>query len=109
MRKIVANILMIVSILCVMSGCSQETAKDLQEQAEDIVQEVADQAENIADSDDEHVISVKNGHPEAYSEITFGEAFESFFGSPAWKYFKGEDGEDVVEFSCHGGLYISGR
>ena len=37
MRKIVANILMIVSILCVMSGCSQETAKDLQEQAEDIV------------------------------------------------------------------------
>ncbi len=99
MRKIVANILMIVSILCVMSGCSQETAKDLQEQAEDIVQEVADQAENIADSDDEHVISVKNGHPEAYSEITFGEAFESFFGSPAWKYFKGEDGEDVVEFT----------
>lgn len=99
MKKKLATILIAANILCMAAGCAQETAKDVEKQAEDIAQEVADQAENIADNDDEHVISVKNGYPEAYPEITFGEAFDSFFASPTWKYFESEDGQDVVEFT----------
>lgn len=99
MRKKLAAVLMAAATLCMAVGCTQETAKDVQKQAEDVVQEVADQAENIADSGDEHVVSVKNGYPEAYPEITFGEAFDSFFDSPTWKYFESEEGENVVEFT----------
>lgn len=99
MRKKLAAALMAAAALCMTAGCTQETAKDVQKQAEDVVQEVADQAENIADSGDEHVVSVKNGYPEAYPEITFGEAFDSFFDSPTWKYFESEEGENVVEFT----------
>ena len=77
--------------------------------------DVKDQVQNIVDSVDEHVIGVKNGHPSAYPDKTYGEAFESFFGSPTWKYFVGtqegpdDDGDgkpdytndnvDVVEFT----------
>ena len=85
--------------LCLISGCSESTAKDTQEITEDIVQEVVDQAENIADKEDENVLSVKNGYPENYPDVTFGDAFDNFFGSPTWKYFEGENGEDVVEFT----------
>lgn len=62
-----------------------------------------------------YVLSVKNGTPIAYPDKTYGEAFDNFFGSPKWRYFKGEkegpdedgDGEpdytednvDVVEFT----------
>lgn len=41
---------------------------------------------------------VKNGSPEMYSNITYGEAFDDFFNNSEWKYFEAEDGEDVVEF-----------
>lgn len=41
---------------------------------------------------------VKNGVTESYPDITCGEAFESFFSSPEWKYFESDDGDDVVEF-----------
>lgn len=99
MRKKSAAALMAAAALCMAVGCTQETAKDVQKQAEDVVQEVADQAENIADSGDERVVSVKNGYPEAYPEITFGEAFDSFSDSPTWKYFESEEGENVVEFT----------
>ncbi len=54
--------------------------------------------------DDVHVLMVKGGKPEKYPDITFGEAFDNFFGTPSWKYFQGtqDDSEevfDVVEFS----------
>lgn len=41
---------------------------------------------------------VKNGYPELYPDITYGEAFEAFFGECEWEYFVSEDGQDVVEF-----------
>ena len=41
---------------------------------------------------------VRNGYPELYPDITYGEAFEAFFGECEWEYFESEDGQDVVEF-----------
>lgn len=74
-----------------------------------------DQAANIAQAEDEHIQGVKNGTSTVYPGKTFGNAFDSFFTAPAWKYFVGtkegtdEDGDgkpdsteenvDVVEFT----------
>lgn len=77
--------------------------------------DIADQVANVIQAEDENVLFVKEGISEAYPDITYGEAFESFFASPTWKYFNGtqegpdEDGDgksdyvieniDVVEFT----------
>lgn len=98
-KKRKMHIMMMIAALCFVCGCSELSEKDTQEKAEDVVQEVVDQVENIADKEDENVLSVKNGYPENYPDITFGDAFDNFFGSPTWKYFEGENGEDVVEFT----------
>lgn len=42
---------------------------------------------------------VKEGHPEAYPNITYGQAFDSFFSKPSWTYFKSDGDQDIVEFS----------
>lgn len=77
--------------------------------------DVTDQITNVVQSEDPHVLGVKEASPAAYPDQTYGEAFERFFKSPAWKYFVGtkegpdedgdgepdyeEDGIDVVEFT----------
>ena len=66
--------------------------------------DVTDQVANIVQSADEHVLGVKNGTNFAYPGITYGEAFDNFFGSPTWKYFEGSredelETHDVVEFT----------
>lgn len=45
-----------------------------------------------------YVEFVKNGCPRAYPNTSYGEAFGSFFSNPSWKYFKSNNGEDIVEF-----------
>lgn len=80
-------------------GCTKAATKDAAKRAENTVQEISDQAENIFDSDDEHVLGVKNGHPVTYPDICYGDAFDNFFGTPTWKYFQADTGEDVVEFT----------
>ncbi len=45
-----------------------------------------------------YVNMVKNGYPEMYPDITYGEAFEDFFGACEWEYFESGAGQDVVEF-----------
>lgn len=45
-----------------------------------------------------YVNMVKNGYPEPYPDITYGEAFEAFFGECEWEYFESGDGQNVVEF-----------
>lgn len=50
-------------------------------------------------NDNKYVNRVKNGHPNNYPNSTYDEAFKKFFGSPTWKYFKSDDGKDVVEFT----------
>lgn len=49
-------------------------------------------------SGNSYVEMVKNGSPELYPNITYGEAFEAFFDNCEWEYFASEDGKDVVEF-----------
>lgn len=47
----------------------------------------------------ENIQFVKQGYPESYPNKTYGEAFDSFFERPQWKYFVSEDDEDIVEFT----------
>lgn len=78
-------------------------------------EDITDQVKNVAQAEDEHILGVKGATPDAYPGKTYGNAFENFFGSPAWKYFVGtkegsdedgdgepdytEEGIDVVEFT----------
>lgn len=92
-------------MLLTLTGCGANAA----------VNDVVDQVANVAQSEDEHVLAVKGATSTSYPGRTYGEAFDSFFGSPTWKYFVGtqegpdEDGDgkpdyekkdiDVVEFT----------
>lgn len=117
MKKRMA-VLLVLGCVEVLAGCGEINDKDVKELSDttkDVVKEVADQAANIRDSEEEHVLSVKGGHPESYPNATYGKAFEDFFAYPTWKYFKGtkegsdEDGDgkpdteeenvDIVEFT----------
>lgn len=46
-----------------------------------------------------YVRFVKEACPEAYPNVSYGEAFGGFFGNCKWEYFQSEDNQDVVEFS----------
>lgn len=101
MKKILSIVL--VGIICVgLCGCSTDTV---------------DQITNVVQSENENVLLVKNGTNDNYPDVTYGDAFEEYFKTPTWKYFKGtqegpdddEDGKpdytnddiDVVEFTGH--------
>lgn len=49
--------------------------------------------------DNKYINYVKEGNPELYPDITYGQAFGDFFSNPKWKYFESDGGLDVVEFS----------
>ncbi len=85
MIKRITGVIMLILCVACFTGCDQK--------------DVEDQVRNVTDSVDEHVIGVKNGYPEAAPQITYGDAFENFFGNPTWKYFESTDGKDVVEFT----------
>ena len=71
-------ILLLCSILLV--GCSSETGQNKVDN-------------NIFEN--EFVKSVKNGTSFTYPEVTYAEAFHSFFANPTWRYFNGtQDGPD---------------
>lgn len=58
----------------------------------------------VIQKEDPHITAVKAGSPVSYPDKTYGDAFEAFFGSPAWTYFKGssddsDETHDVVEFT----------
>lgn len=83
--------------------------------ADAVIDDAVDQVSNVAQADNKNVLAVKGGTNSNYSGVTYGEAFEAFFGLPTWKYFKGtqegpdDDGDgkpdyteeniDVVEFT----------
>ena len=50
-------------------------------------------------SESKYIDGVKNGNLLLYPEKTIGQAFNDFFKSPRWEYFKGTDGSNVVEFN----------
>ncbi|MBR4344621.1 MAG: hypothetical protein IKP88_18290 [Lachnospiraceae bacterium] len=100
MKRLI-NVLLIIMIMAMMSGCD--------------FSDFTDQAANFFDLDDENVLMVKGGHPNLYPDVSYEQAFTSFFSSPTWKYFVGtqegsnNDGNgnadnakenlDVVEFT----------
>lgn len=83
--------------------------------ADAVIDDIVDQTANIVQSENENVLAIKGATNSNYPGVTYGEAFEDFFGLPAWKSFKGTqegpdddgDGEpdytlddvDVVEFT----------
>lgn len=54
-----------------------------------------------------YIRAVKNAHPKAYPDVSYGEAFDYFFDDCDWKYFESTGGEKVVEF--HGTNFLDGR
>jgi len=69
-----------------------------EEEYEEITDYPGDNYEN------EFVLGVKYGTPNDYPDLTYGEAFDYFFGSPKWTAFEGvKEGEtkayDIVEFT----------
>ena len=56
----------------------------------------------LVEANQKYIKIVKNASPQAYPNITYGKAFDTFFGNPEWQYFKSTDNHDVVEFhgSC---------
>ncbi|MFD3157276.1 hypothetical protein ACFIJ5_10510 [Haloimpatiens sp. FM7330] len=90
MKKI--TIILLVFIALLFSACSS-TAVD------NASKEASDQLQNISNKNNKYVLMVKDGHPTDYPDVTYGKSFDNFFGSPTWKYFKSDDGRDVVEFT----------
>ena len=84
------KICMMLGLCLTLTGCNAAPSAS---------REVADQVANVVQAEEEHVLMVKNGYPQSYPDCPYGKVFDEFFGSPTWTYFKGESGEDVVEFT----------
>lgn len=98
MKRIrIISILLYSSIL--ISCASDTTSKDVEKQVESVAQEVEDQVNNVVQAEEEHVLMVKHGYPLSYPNCKYGDVFDNFFGSPTWKYFEADTGEQVVEFT----------
>lgn len=54
---------------------------------------------DLLDRNQRFIRIAKDGCPEAYPHISFGQAFEDFFGDCSWEYYKSVDDLDVVEFN----------
>lgn len=93
-KKCMAAVCMVVSLA--LAGCSTSS---VEKKVTDAANEINDQVADVTDRQDEHVLFVKNGHPVSYPNISYGKALDEFFDDAKWKYFKGESGEDVVEFT----------
>lgn len=72
----------------------KEESKDESEEGGESEESSEENAEN-----DKHIQTVKQAQPEDFPGCSYGDAFEEFFSSPAWKYFESTDGRDVVEFT----------
>lgn len=81
-----------VVVLAVCSACSNASLKNAGE-------EVKDSVASAMDSDNKYVLMVKNGYKKDNPALSYDKAFSAFFGTPRWKYIKGKDGQNVVEFT----------
>lgn len=61
--------------------------------------ELTDVIADVSDSNNKYVLMVKGGYRENDPNITYEKAFSAFFDMPRWKYFKADNGKDVVEFT----------
>ena len=89
MKKIVA---LLTAMLLLLSACSGATLDNAGKELEDALT-------NMSDANNKYVLMVKGGYRASNPSITYDDAFSTFFGTPRWKYFKSNDGQDVVEFT----------
>ena len=85
-------IVVLVSAILLVTGCSAASL-------ENAGKEIQDTIDDLEDSNNKYVKMVKGGYREDNPDLTYDQAFSSFFGTPRWNYFEGEDGQDVVEFT----------
>lgn len=85
-------IMILTALMLLLTSCSTATLDGAGKEVEDTIA-------NVADADNKYVQMVKGGYRSDAPELTYEDAFSAFFGTPRWKYFEGEDGEDVVEFT----------
>ena len=88
-KKIIA---LLTAIMLLLSACSSATLDGAGKELEDTIA-------NATDADNKYVQMVKGGYRPDDPDVTYEDAFTSFFGTPRWKYFESEDGQDVVEFT----------
>ena len=118
-RKISAIIpvLLATAVVATLSACGSTSSENTREAITDAVEKIEEAVEDVVTEniEDPHVTAVKNGTNSNYAGVTYGQAFDNFFGNPEWRYFKGTsegpdddgDGEpdyleenvDVVEFT----------
>lgn len=89
MKQVISIMLAMILLL---SACSHATLDGAGKELEDAVA-------NLSDAENEYVQMVKGGYREDNPDLTYETAFSAFFGTPRWKYFTGDDGQDVVEFT----------
>lgn len=85
-------LLLLVGLLALCSACSNSSLKSAEE-------ELKDGVASVMDSDNKYVLMVKNGYRENTPGLTYDKAFSNFFTTPRWKYFKGDNEQEVVEFT----------
>ena len=88
-KKIIA---LLAAIMLLLSACSSATLDGAGKELEDTIA-------NATDADNKYVQMVKGGYRPDDPDTTYEDAFTAFFGTPRWKYFESEDGQDVVEFT----------
>lgn len=81
-----------VVILLLCAACSETALKNTGKELEDTLAD-------IKDSDNKYIMMVKNGYREDHPELTYEKAFTAFFATPRWKYFEGDEGQKVIEFT----------
>ncbi len=89
MKKIIA---ILVASMMLLTSCSTATLDGAGKEVEDTIT-------NVTDADNQYVRMVKGGYRVDDPDLTYEDAFTAFFGTPRWKYFESEDGQDVVEFT----------
>ncbi len=105
MKKIL-TLVALASMMCLVTACgsSEKTTTTVAAEESD---EMESQNDNVADemqagwlaSFDERVDYVRNGHPTWIPEVTYAEAYESFYANPKWRAFDSTENKSVVEFS----------
>ncbi len=90
MKKL--GLLLLIAALLLCSACSNSSVKNAGE-------ELKDGIAGAMDSDNKYVLMVKSGYRENNPALTYDKAFSAFFATPRWKYFKGDAGKNVVEFT----------
>ena len=90
MKKII--VVSMIVLMTLLSACSASAL-------DNVGKELEDTFENAASADNKYVLMVKGGYRENNPSLTYEKAFLSFFTAPRWKYFKSEEGQDIVEFA----------